>query len=359
MKRLAGLCVFLIAFVSQSSLSLAQNKPVVAVFNIEDQGAGLSKILVDRLSKYLATRLAESAGYAVVPRSDLQKRLQEQKKASFKQCYDQSCQIELGRELAAEKTVSAQIMKIGKKCTLTLNIYDLKKATTEAAASSDRGACDEEGLITLLEQVAKKISLKEPTPAKSAGNASTAAAAITKYDFIGRWDFLHSGNRVISRDTKDNSSDPCIYNHYWVEFALNGSGELDYKSAWRVECTYSTRSSIVWDYNRPGSCGTTNLPKDDIMSLSYKVSIEKVMLLEDLKVVAVTMKNNRTNELFVENYALTPDKTKLVPLSQANITYAIQGKLDELVKRHMVETVDPEMPNKTSTTIIYGVKKNQ
>ena len=60
--------------------------------------------------------------------------MKEQKKETYKSCYDQSCQIEMGRELAAEKTLATWVLKVGETCQVTATLYDLKKGTTELAA---------------------------------------------------------------------------------------------------------------------------------------------------------------------------------------------------------------------------------
>ena len=88
----------------------AGQRPIVAVFDMEDKGSGLAPNSLFNLTEYLAARLTEE-GYQVIPRDEIRSRLKEQKTESFKECYDQSCQIELGRELAAEKTLSPRVLK--------------------------------------------------------------------------------------------------------------------------------------------------------------------------------------------------------------------------------------------------------
>ena len=69
--------------------------PTIAVFDVETKGVALPLGVIDSLSDYVATRMTESGKYQAVPRDTLKARLIEQKKSSYKQCYDQSCQIEL------------------------------------------------------------------------------------------------------------------------------------------------------------------------------------------------------------------------------------------------------------------------
>jgi hypothetical protein len=130
--------------------------PIVAVFDIEIQRLTFEREFLNGLTDYLAIRLAESGKYQVIPRSALKERLAESKMTSYKECYDQSCQIELGRELAAEKTLATQIVKLGSRCSVSIALYDLKKAATETAATTS-GACDEDGLAGSLDAVVDKM----------------------------------------------------------------------------------------------------------------------------------------------------------------------------------------------------------
>jgi len=149
----------MIGFLCISSLgagdSRAGDKPIVAVFDMEDRGSGLDQQVLVNLTDYLASLLAEG-GYQVVPRDQIRERLKEQKKESYRQCYDQSCQIELGRELAAQNSLDISILKIGNKCQMTANLYDLKKATTELAANADAD-CNEESLLAALKTIGEKL----------------------------------------------------------------------------------------------------------------------------------------------------------------------------------------------------------
>jgi len=134
----------------------ADRRPIVAVFNIEAKRVRLDRSFRDGLSDYLATKLAGTGRYQVVPRDQLKKRLVEQKSKSYRKCYDQSCQIELGREMAAEKTLATQIIKLGRTCTVNITLYDLKKAAAESA-SSIRGKCGEDGLLDSIDKAVQKL----------------------------------------------------------------------------------------------------------------------------------------------------------------------------------------------------------
>ena len=128
----------------------------VAVFDIQDQSKVLSRTELDGLTDYLAGKLAEGGLFHVVPREEIKKRLLEQKKDSYKQCYNQSCQIEIGREIAAQKTLSLKISPIGSSCIVTAALYDLKKAATDATATT-RGTCAKDDYLSQIEKIVDKF----------------------------------------------------------------------------------------------------------------------------------------------------------------------------------------------------------
>jgi hypothetical protein len=153
-----------------SSKMMAQEKlPIAVVFDIEAKRIDLDKELIDALTTHLSARIAELGVFQLIPRAELKSRLLQQKKTSYKNCYDQSCQIEMGRELAASKTISTTITKFGSKCNIGMSLYDLKKAATEKG-STHSGKCDEEALADSLSKAAValvKVKKAQP-PAKEA-----------------------------------------------------------------------------------------------------------------------------------------------------------------------------------------------
>jgi hypothetical protein len=136
--------------------AVAQRGAYVAVFDIHDKGNKLTPMEIDGLTDYLASKLAEDGLFHVVPRDEIKRRLLEQKEQSYKECYDQSCQIEVGREIAAQKTLSVTIAPIGTKCVVTAVLYDLKKGASDATASS-RDACAPDKLVEQIEAVVNKL----------------------------------------------------------------------------------------------------------------------------------------------------------------------------------------------------------
>jgi len=65
--------------------------------------------------------------------------------------------LELGRELAASKSLAGRVVQIGGKCILTLELYDLRDATIEYA-HSEPGDCAEAALFGAIGRGVKALS---------------------------------------------------------------------------------------------------------------------------------------------------------------------------------------------------------
>lgn len=177
--KLSGLAIFFGGlFISTGAV--ADGGPIVALFDMEDKGSGLEKQVIGNLVDYLAARLTEG-GYQIVPPEQIRLRIRSEKKESYKSCFDQGCQIELGRELSAQKTLATKILRIGDTCQVTAVMYDLKRAATERAATAE-SKCEVNQLLGAVKQIAsnlggsmestRKVAAQKeasltPTPAKS------------------------------------------------------------------------------------------------------------------------------------------------------------------------------------------------
>jgi len=131
-------------------------RPVVAVFQIEAKSLKLERGLLDNLTEYLAVAVAEDGVFTIVPPGDIKRALVERKRASYRECYDQSCQIELGRELAASKSLATSILRIDRTCVVTAVLYDLGRQASDATAKVE-GGCKPRDLMTSLASVAARV----------------------------------------------------------------------------------------------------------------------------------------------------------------------------------------------------------
>lgn len=121
---------------------------IVAVFDIDDRSGVLAESARSNVVDQLIILLTQQ-GFRVVPKSLIRERLGQQKRESYRECYDQNCQIELGRELAAQKSLATVLSRIGRRCQLSLVLYDLHRAVTENAASVSC-ECTEESLMNTI-----------------------------------------------------------------------------------------------------------------------------------------------------------------------------------------------------------------
>ncbi len=138
---------------------------MVAVFALQRQDAasdnGPKKGALEPLSGYMGARLVASGRYLVVPTEELKRVLAAQKAASYKDCYAESCQIEVGKELAASKTLAGSVTRVGSRCIVTIRLYDLLSAAQEKAGIA-KGGCEEDDVLDSLDNALARL-LDEPT----------------------------------------------------------------------------------------------------------------------------------------------------------------------------------------------------
>jgi hypothetical protein len=130
---------------------------VLAVFDVEDASKLLKPSTMDQLSEYLGARVAETLRMRVIPRDQIRARLSEAKAASYEACYDQSCQIELGKSLAAEKSLATRLLRVGDTCAMTTTLFDLRTETAEKA-SSVRTECSDNALLGGLDRIVEGLA---------------------------------------------------------------------------------------------------------------------------------------------------------------------------------------------------------
>src|SRR5262249_49551515 len=111
------------------------------------------------LADDFAIQLAAIGRYGVVPRGSVRALLQEQKKESYRPCFDEACQIELGKALAAQKTLAPRIMRAGKRCRLAATLEDLTPEVTESPAAIEV-ECKEEALLDGVDRVVAQLVKK-------------------------------------------------------------------------------------------------------------------------------------------------------------------------------------------------------
>lgn len=149
-------CLALSLLLASPTAWAADARPVVAVFDVQADSA-VKKKDVKTLTELVATHLAASGRFKIVPSSDLKKALDGKKRGSYQACYDERCQIEIGRELAAEKTLSTRVSKLGSTCVVTMQLYDLRESAAGKAATA-KGKCGIDAIVALLELASSQLS---------------------------------------------------------------------------------------------------------------------------------------------------------------------------------------------------------
>lgn len=154
--------------------------PVAAVFDVESRGGALSPTFVATLGDRLAAEVLATGRFQVVPRDALRNRLATAKGGSFKSCFAESCQIELGRELGAQRVWGALLVQAGPECHLALRMNDLGSAHGVKAATVAGGCSEDEVLATIKLAVRKLVGvqLKRPDVQLPPQDASLVAVAV-------------------------------------------------------------------------------------------------------------------------------------------------------------------------------------
>ncbi len=167
-------------------LAHAQKQPVVAVFDLEAPPGVVTAQEQATLGKIIANELAVSRRFKLVPSQEVRRVLLEKKRESYKDCYNESCQIEIGKELAASHSLGCSLQRLGSECRISLTLYDLRESVT-AGAARKTGGCAPEALARLAEAAAQELggakassARDEPPPLPTTDYEALAAEAETK-----------------------------------------------------------------------------------------------------------------------------------------------------------------------------------
>ena len=163
----------------------SQNKPLLAVMDIRDRTGALSAEVIDNLTEYLRGLLAESGKYTVIDRSRQAKAikdvLQKEREETHKACYERSCQVPVGRILAADQVLVTTFMKVGSQFMLKAEILRLDTEASSSGAVAKGAFGPEQGIedrvVEALDTVIRKMVKQAPQGEKSEGGRSGLSAA--------------------------------------------------------------------------------------------------------------------------------------------------------------------------------------
>ncbi|MCB9654307.1 MAG: hypothetical protein H6729_09295 [Deltaproteobacteria bacterium] len=144
---------------SLTSSRASGERPIAVVFLIRDMSGRFQEPVMEQLTEYLAAQVTERLAFRVVPRALVRDALATSKAESYRACFDDACQIELGQALAANKSLSTTLIQIGQRCVLNATVYDLRTEAAEQAASAETN-CDEGALIDGVRDVVAKLGAR-------------------------------------------------------------------------------------------------------------------------------------------------------------------------------------------------------
>jgi hypothetical protein len=171
MYRRAALVPCVLALLAIPLALNARNRPIVAVFEVQTKRMKLSKARRNLLTELMASELGLRGYFKIMPPGDVKSILLGHSKESYKKCYDEKCQIELGRQLPANKLVTATVMRMGANCRVSASLYDLKTQTTDTTVKV-KGGCTEGDLMSSVEKVAADLRAWAGEPASSGTGVS-------------------------------------------------------------------------------------------------------------------------------------------------------------------------------------------
>ncbi len=153
-KLLSQLCLWFalcLAGVLPAANATAQPAHIIAVFDIESRDVPIGAAAMVDLNDYMFVRLA-AAGFKLTPQSQVRDRVVQLKAESHQDCFDQSCQIDLAKAVAAQKALASKLRKYGDSCSLQSVIYDLRTETTDDGAEA-QGPCTVAGIKASIDRV--------------------------------------------------------------------------------------------------------------------------------------------------------------------------------------------------------------
>lgn len=132
---------------------------VVAVMDVRRMPGAVTDVVADALTDQMRVFLAQRRIQVVdrgAQEAALRQLVVEEKARSYSSCVDSSCQIPLGKALAASHILRWGMAKFGSTCTTNGELVDLISETTVAAGSA-RSDCSDERLLDSTERLAEEL----------------------------------------------------------------------------------------------------------------------------------------------------------------------------------------------------------
>ncbi|MBP5201362.1 hypothetical protein J6Z39_00075 [bacterium] len=171
----------------------SNEKPLLAVMDIEDK-TGKFHDSIAGATEYLRNAMIRSNKFFVVAESRQRAKMQELKEASYQGCYDEKCQIKLGKELAADTILVTTINSLSDHYEIVSTLIDLEKGVHTKSALVTFG--EKESLRSALKEVSdqilgRKISVSEKLDRYWANRRERTDDYLRNSDFYGVYEMMN------------------------------------------------------------------------------------------------------------------------------------------------------------------------
>lgn len=182
MTRATLFALFGLALLLSFSVVAQTTSKKVAVLEIEDSSKSFDPALLANATEMLRGRLSATGRFVVIDKSRqaemLKKMVKESKQESWKECYDNSCRIQLGQALSADTMLRSTISCLGEECQFSCELVDLAKEATIHGATAEFNKKETKGLLEAIRTVVGTLGGETPAAGRIMMPAQTAPTGV-------------------------------------------------------------------------------------------------------------------------------------------------------------------------------------
>jgi hypothetical protein len=150
--------ILLVTFMSSFAFAKEEkSKMRIAIVDLTPKGS--SKIIAEAVTNLIRSEMIDTGLFTIVERSEMKEILKEQ---GFQQtgCTDQSCAVQLGKLLSANKILVGEVTGVGKGFIITVGIVDVEKGVSDFSANEKADTDDvlDKSVVTLTRTMVERIT---------------------------------------------------------------------------------------------------------------------------------------------------------------------------------------------------------
>jgi len=177
-----------------------EQKTTAAVMDLEAK-EGISKGVTSTLSDYLRTQLVNTDKYIIVTRENMEEILKEQQFQAVN-CTSDRCIVEAGKLLGVRKMFAGSIGKVGITYIISLRIINIQSGKIEKAETEKCYNCEEDSLLTSIENIAYGITGLQIPSSFSLNNLNLKFPSINTEKSL---EYSNEGKRFYYNNDYDNA----------------------------------------------------------------------------------------------------------------------------------------------------------